>query len=131
MLIVGNAQRHSFYFFSSGELLCKLGKGEVTNLLSAITSCNSVINWFHRLKSTYACAIEIFGCFIRFTDFLSMISFVKTVKTIPLSLSGITWLLFLYFIHLESICSPIRNYIYYMTESAMLLSEMLFSMINV
>ena len=90
---VGNYRKYHFFFnfrFTEKIIFLSIPENQENMIftLSAFTKmlfftfCNFVIYLFHCLKNTYACAMEMFNCFISFTVFIYVI-FCKNCKSHP------------------------------------------------
>ena len=91
MLIEGNAQEHSLYFFSGGGtymIYRCMEKSPTVPTKSLWPSRLATQSPTDLLKSTHIHVPWI--CLVASLNYLSMLSFVKTVKTIPCSFNGMT-----------------------------------------
>ena len=115
-------QKISFFFnfrFTEKMVFLSIAESQENMMitLSAFTKmlfftfCNFVIYLFHCLKNTYACAMEVFNCFISFTVFIYVI-FCKNCKSHPPQFQQND--MFIFFYTLGKYLQPKRYYIYYM-----------------
>ena len=94
MLVEGNAQEHSLYFFSGGGAYVRyrcMEKSPAVPTKSMWLSRLAIQSPTDLLKSKHIHVPR--RCLVTSLNYLSTLSFVKTVKTITCCFNGMTWLL--------------------------------------